>query len=292
MRRIFIGPGGLRPGWGFATFAVLWLAISTAFLLLGRLVYEGHPGMHPVDFLVSDGLGFLATLIAAAVMSRIEKRPLREDGLPLHAAAIRKLGWGLVWGTLAVVLLMLGIRLLGGVAFEGLALHGSELAGSAIVWGVSMIVLGFFEEFLFRGYPLVTLSRGIGFWPAAILLSAGFGALHFFTKPMETLADAAAVSFIALLVCFTILRTGDLWLAVGFHAAFDYFALAVFGAPNTANGGKPVTGRLLATRFQGPEWLTGGACGIEASFLIFPIIALLFWLLARQFPAPAGRRET
>jgi membrane protease YdiL (CAAX protease family) len=37
---------------------------------------------------------------------------------------------------------------------------------------------GLFEESLLRGYLQSTLSRGIGFWWAALALSFGFGASH------------------------------------------------------------------------------------------------------------------
>jgi len=36
-------------------------------------------------------------------------------------------------------------------------------------------------------------------------------------------------------------------------------------------------GRLLDASFNGPAWLTGGVLGTEASFLMYPVIALL-WL--------------
>ena len=70
------------------------------------------------------------------------------------------------------------------------------------------------------------------------------------------------------------LRTGTLWFAVGFHFAFDYMQLFVIGTPN---GAQFPAGRMLDARFNGPAWLTGGVLGTEASFLMYPAIALL-WL--------------
>jgi len=86
-----------------------------------------------------------------------------------------------------------------------------------------------------------------------------------------------------LFLCFTLARTGDLWLAVGYHAAFDYAALVVLASPNTGMppGGR-VPGHLFETRFSGPTWLTGGDCGLEASLFMFPALALLFFLFDRR----------
>jgi hypothetical protein len=38
--------------------------------------------------------------------------------------------------------------------------------------------------------------------------------------------------------------------------------------------------------YHGPDWLTGGPRGTEASALVFPILALLFVALARAYPRP------
>lgn len=285
MKKLFLGPNGLRAGWGFLVFAVVFVAIQTVVLLPAKQLYRPHHGLHPVDFVLSDGIGFLAALAAAAIMARIEKRRIAEYGLPLSPGFPGRFGAGLGWGFLPVAATMGVIALAGGVTFDGWAFAGGELARWAALWAVTMIVLGFFEEYLFRGYPLVALTRGMGFWPAAILLSAGFGALHYFTKPMESVLDGFSVSLIGLFFCFTIFRTGDLWLAAGMHAAFDYFALAFFGAPNTANRGRPVTGHLLATTFHGPAWLTGGVCGIEASVVMVLVMLLMFPLFAWRHPA-------
>jgi hypothetical protein len=45
----------------------------------------------------------------------------------------------------------------------------------------------------------------------------------------------------------------------------------------TPNGAQVPQGRLLDASFNGPSWLTGGLLGTEASFLMYPAIALT-WL--------------
>src|SRR5438445_13630331 len=90
---------------------------------------------------------------------------------------------------------------------------------------------------------------------------------------MEDLADFASVGLIGLFLCLTLRRTGSLWFAVGFHAGFDSAALTVVGAPNTGNGGRPISDPLLPTTFTGPEWLSAGPRGCGASQLAFRVIA-------------------
>jgi len=288
IKPLFAGPKGLRAGWRFAAFIVLAIGIAQGLQVftLRVLGYHPHRGFHPLDFLVADGLGFLAALAAAAILVRAARgERMRDYGLPLAPASGRLWGEGFLWGIAAVGAIVGAIALFGGYSLSGFAVHGRELVSMALLWVVTMTVLGFYEEYLFRGYALKALASGMGFWPAALLLSILFGALHFFTKPMETVADALSVSLIGLFLCLSFRRTGSLWFAAGFHMAFDFAALPLFGAPNTANDGKPVPFRLLESSFHGPAWLTGGPCGIEASLLVFPAIVLLFLLLDRRFRA-------
>lgn len=287
MKSIFVGPNGIRAGWRFLAFAVLSTALAAGaqWFIIAVLGYRPHDGLARMDVLLSDAVGLVTALAAAAVMGRIERRPLGAYGLPVRRDALLRFAEGLLWGAFAVGALVGLIAAMGGLSIHGLALHGPALGAAALEWTATMIVLGLFEEFTFRGYPLVTLAQGMGFWPAALLLSALFGALHYFTKPMETVTDAVNVAMVGLFLCLTLARTGSLWLAAGFHAAFDYAALIVFAAPNTGNGGRAVDGHLLEVSYRGPAWLTGGPAGIEASVFLWIVMALLAVAFLRRAPA-------
>jgi CAAX protease family protein len=282
---IWKGPGGVRAGWRLLLFAVAAVVLMGALPWLAiKAGWKPRPGFDPVDFLMADGLGLVGLVLAAALMARLERVSQGEYGLGPKAGFLRRLAEGAAWGAGTVLFVAAAVAACGGLSFTGLALHGRALLASAALWAVAMLVLGLFEEYLFRGYVQRTLASGIGFWPAAVLLSAAFGAVHYFTKPRETLVDATTVGLLGFFLCLTLARTGDLWLAVGYHAAFDYAALAVLASPNTGMApGERVPGHLLETRFSGPIWLTGGDCGLEASLLMFPALALLFFLFARRW---------
>ncbi|HVB38674.1 MAG TPA: type II CAAX endopeptidase family protein [Vicinamibacterales bacterium] len=278
MTRLFVGSQGVRGGWRFLLFLVLAIGGGGLFqLFLVTVVgYRPPPGFGAFDLGLADGSGLFVALLVAALLNPLDRHPFGEYGLPVHGRGVPRFVEGIAWGATGVCLLVGLIWMGGGVSFGGLALHGAPLAHAALTWAVTMIVLGLYEEFLFRGYPLVALWDSLGFWPAAILLSVLFGALHYFTKPMETWVDFSTVGLLGLFLAYTFFRTGSLWFAVGFHAAFDYAALVVFGGPNSGNGGKPLDDRLLATTFHGPAWLTGGSLGPEASLFAFLIVAGLF----------------
>lgn len=133
----------------------------------------------------------------------------------------------------------------GGYRILGLALHGGAIWYFFGLWIIANLLIGFSEELQFRAYLLATLADGIGFWPASILLSLGFGALHYFLKPRERWEDFVSTGLLGLFVCLTLLRTGSLAFAIGFHAAFDLANVFVWSGQNA---GEYAVGHLLETR--------------------------------------------
>ena len=90
-----------------------------------------------------------------------------------------------------------------------------------------------------------------------------FGGLHLLS-PGETFVGALDVVSYALLACFTLQRTGNLWFAVGLHAAWDFSLTVLYSVPSS---GMHAKGALLRSTLSGPAWLTGGADGPEGSVL-------------------------
>ena len=286
MKTIFVGLQGIRAGWRFAMFVVLLFCLSKLLFecLTVLLHYHEHAGWYPTDFLLDGALSFGAALVAAGIMSKVERRSFWDYGLPWRALFRKHFWQGILWGFVASLLMLFLLRLLGAASFAGLALHGQALITFAFLWAAAFLLLGFAEEFAYRGYSQTTLTDGMGFWPAAVLLSAIFGAVHYFFKPMENWMDGLSVGLFGLFWCFTLRRTGSLWFAIGFHAMSDYTDMVLLAQPNTGNNGQSLTGHLLNVYYHGPEWLTGGPRGTEASALEFLILLLLFVTFARVYP--------
>lgn len=286
MRSILIGPLGIRAGWRFAIFVFLLFGFSKLFFwcLTALFHYQEHVGWYPTDFLLEGTLSFAAALLAASIMSKIERRPFAEYGLRWRTMFRKHFWYGILWGFAASLLMIILLRLFGAASFEGVALHGQLFPKSALLWAAAFLLLGFAEEFAYRGYSQATLTAGMGFWPAAVVLSAIFGAVHYFFKPMENWMDGLSVGLFGLFWCLTLRRTGTLWFAIGFHAMSDYADMVLFAQPNTGNNGQSLTGHLLNVSYRGPEWLTGGPRGTEASAIEFLILAVLFFAFARAYP--------
>jgi membrane protease YdiL (CAAX protease family) len=293
LRRIFRGNHGWRAGWRFALFLSIYLSAGKALdpAILAHIHFPERTftwSSMLLNYLLD--IVFLSAIVY--LMSRIEREPFSSYGLPLVRNAGTLLWKGLWWGFVPSALILIPIYLAGGCTFYGVALPVRQLLFYAIAWAAAMLALGFAEEFLFRGYALKTLAQGIGFWPSAILLSSIFGLLHLLLKPHEDWIDPISVALYGLFWCLTLRRTGSLWFAVGFHAASDYADMIVFAEPNSGNDGKPIPGHLLDVRFHGPDWLTGGPRGTEASLIVFVILAGLFYFFSRAYPADGNLLST
>ena len=188
---------------------------------------------------------------------------------------------GLVWGIVAISVLLVTMRGIGVFYFGGLALHGHALLKYGGFWALFFLLVGFFEEFLMRGYTQYTLGEGIGFWPAAVILSIAFGAIHLGNQG-EAWTGALSAAGIGLFFCLTLRRTGNLWFAIGMHAAWDWGETFLYSVPDS---GMVAPGHLLNSSFHGTRWLTGGSVGPEGSVLVFVLIAAMWALFDRMYPA-------
>jgi membrane protease YdiL (CAAX protease family) len=235
--------------------------------------------------LIIDSIGLLAVIGLSRFVAKIEGRPLTAFGLPLRDAFRKRFALGVIWGLILALLDIGCTYLLGGYTFGSFALSPGKVLSFGAAWALAFIMVGLFEEFLFRGYALHSLTIGVGFWPAAILLSVIFGGLHL-TNAGEGIVGALDVMLYGLFACFTLSRTGNLWFAVGLHSAWDFSLTFLYSVPGS---GMHAKGQLLQAALHGPAWLTGGAAGPEGSVIGLAVLILSFPVFSALFPiAPAG----
>lgn len=284
MRAIFVGPNGVRAGWRFLAYAVIFIALNLAAqaYLLPPLMkaLRAQESLNSYAFLIAEIVEGLTVLIATGILAFCERRRIDAYGLPVRLAFRGRFWEGFTIGVVAAGAVAIAMLATGAMVVHGFALQGTVLAAQAALWFAVMVLVGLNEEYMFRGYPLQALARGMGFWPAAILLSLLFGAAHL-TKSDENVIDITNIILLGVLLCLMLQRTGSLWLAAGFHCSFDYMQFFVIGTPN---GGAQPVGHLLDSSFPGPAWANGGLLGTEASYFMLPVIGLLFLYIVLRFP--------
>jgi hypothetical protein len=157
------------------------------------------------------------------------------------------------------------------------------------IWGLVFVFVAINEELTTRGYLLFTLTEGIGFWPAAIVLAALFAAGHL-KNSGEQFIGIFAAGLIGVILAWTVRWTGSLWWAMGYHAAWDWAETYFYGVPDS---GTVAPGHLFNSAARGPEWLSGGSVGPEGSIFVLPVVLLLIWVVRTLFPPtpPAGLKR-
>ncbi|HZS26028.1 MAG TPA: type II CAAX endopeptidase family protein [Candidatus Angelobacter sp.] len=267
---------GLRAGWRLLIYIALlaFLIVVVLFPLALKTQPEAikHGILTPAQAL-GEGVGFLLFLFAAFIMSLIEKSNMGEYGLPIkRTPVLRRFFTGYVfWGFLPLSVCLLIMRLFHAYSFGSLELHGTSILIWGIEWGVVFLFVGLSEEYLLRGYALYTLAEGIGFWPAVIVLAVLFGIGHS-GNPGETRIGLISVVAFALFASTALKYTGNLWLAVGAHAGWDWGQSFFYGV---SDSGLRAQGRLLAPTFSGPAWLTGGSVGPEGSVIALILLGIM-----------------
>jgi uncharacterized protein len=277
MYNLFIASGSLRPIWRLLLYLLLY---ETLHFLLGTLLY--FAAVPAIWWRMLVELGFVVAALAPAfVMAPFEGRRFDSYGLPRQRVFRKQFWLGGLWGLLSITVLLVSLHFAGAFDFGGLALHGVlRPLKFAVFWGAFFLAVGVYEEFFSRGYTQFTLTQIAGFWPAAILLSLAFGALHL-GNPGESGAGIAGAVCIGFFFCLTLRRTGNLWFAVGFHASWDWAQSFLYSVPDS---GGMFPGHLMKASLHGPRWLSGGSVGPEASAFLFVLIVLLWLLFDRIYP--------
>src|SRR5262249_21071788 len=156
---------------GFAAYVISFYLLRRLAADLLQLIELGQLRSIALDEFVA----LLTAILPALALMIIERRSWGAYGLPLRNAFGKNFWLGAVWGFGGITLLLTCLYPLHGFSFGTLAMHGPRILKYAIFWAVVFLLVGLYEESLLRGYAQFALSRGIGFWPAAVALSCMFG---------------------------------------------------------------------------------------------------------------------
>lgn len=285
LNRLVMESSSQVRAWGSIDRKRLFIWVGIAFLPPLALGFALHVVSSRNELAVNSELPIKAVMVffvslATWIVSRIEKRPLSDYGMPLRQAFGVRFWEGSVWGFVMLSAILLILRVSGYFQIDSVALAGAAIFRWALAWGVTFLAVSWSEEFVFRGYWLFSMSRRMRFWPAAFFLSAVFGAAHLGNHG-ETALGILQVVATGLLFCLMIRRTGNLWFAVGFHAAWDWAETFFYGTPDSGLFG---VGRFLNTSVRGPNWLTGGSAGPEGSVFAMFILVFCALLIHSRFP--------
>lgn len=271
--RIFVGPRGVRAGWKVLLFFLIFAGVGFCFRPLIKMMgdVDTHAPLPPSIALLNEFLTMVDVLLSTWIMAKfIDRKPFGYFGMPLRNA-LRSTFWTGALVGLGALALQLELMHLGGwFDFGTVQLHGADIVTYGASWLAVFFCVGITEEGVLRGYVqrvttdgLSRLPGGWSFWTSALIFSVMFGAGHL-GNPGENKFGIVMVFADGLAMCFSLWRTGDLWFAIGNHAAWDWGETFLFGTPNSGFHGQHA---LMNPVFHGPTLLAGGTDGPEGSVL-------------------------
>lgn len=120
----------------------------------------------------------------------------------------------------------------------------------------------FLQEFILLCVIYRLVEEMAGSWIALFTSILLFSGIHILNEN-ENLTSVAMLMLSSIIFIAPFILTRRIWLSWGFHAGWNFMQAGVFGM---ANSGIMFKGWLV-TQISGPEWITGGAVGLEASYL-------------------------
>ena len=287
--------GHLRSGWRLAIFAVAFLICTKLSQLLlvaglGVALHRSTLELSNSNWSFAAGHGSIlisATLVGWACGALLEELPFRALGCSPHRGWLKNLGLGSVLGAATLFLAALLATATRGIHFRfdpaGASSVGLTLAVSALVFVFAAAA----EEMLFRGYPLQTLTRANLAWLGVLLTSVPFAAVHLnnpHAVPGFTFLNTALAG---VWLAIAYLKTRSLWLPLGLHWSWNWAQASLLGLP-VSGIERIAPAPLLKAMNTGPDWLTGGAYGIEggaACTIALLISTLIIWRTKLISPA-------
>lgn len=267
MTKLDSDAGGARvtrwPLVRFVVYAAVALAVIVVSTIATRLLVPPAPSPWHDLALLKNFLMPIVLFVIYAVMVRImERRPAREVGLRLPALLFGIVIGGAIIGAALLVLTKLGMAdVSSGTGFTGIERDLLVLMVTAMV-----------EELLFRVILFKILEEIVGSLFAILISAAAFGLAHVANPGATPLAIFALSMELGVMLALAYMLTRNVWLVIGIHAGWNFVQGFVLGARNS---GQEHPNSYFHTSFAGPDYLTGGAFGLEGSMVTLGLSVLV-----------------
>jgi membrane protease YdiL (CAAX protease family) len=188
-------------------------------------------------------------------------RPINQQGLPRREGMVREVGMGLATGWSIALVCVLPMTIIGGIAVS--------ITVQRWAWGWLIVDAAFFalaalaEEVAYRGYAFQCFVRALGPTGAVLGFAAIYAIVQALTPGSSHASFFTAVAF-SILLSTAYVRTRALWVSWGINFGWKASQALVFGL---AVRGVSSNSPIVQGNPMGPFWLTGGAYGLDGSWL-------------------------
>jgi hypothetical protein len=277
----FFSPGSrrLRSGWRLLIQLVLMIILLYGLrFAVGYFLVPRAAWLRDNQFFITQ-FSMLIAVTFSVFFSRVvlDQRSIGSLGLELSRKTWLQLAFGLAVGGAVMGLIFLMEWAFGWLEFSGFAWRTRPAGSLLLEGGIFLLIFGavaWQEELLFRGYWLQNLEEGLNLVWAVVITSALFAAAHW-GNPQFSVLPLVGLFLAGVLIAFSYLVSGGLWMPIGLHLGWNLFGGLVLGFPV---GGLQVPS-LVQHELTGPALWTGGSFGPEAGLVLVPALLLGGFLL-------------
>ena len=208
----------------------------------------------------------------------VEKRPIRTLGFFKGHIWLNLLkGWG--FGTLLLLVSFLGTYLLGWLEFVKV-----DFSQRTLLYILSLIPFWFIqggtEELVTRGWLLQTVTNKLNLSWGIAISSSFFSILHLGNQGVTALSLISIV-LVGVLMALYMLKTDNIWGVAALHGAWNFAQGNLVGV---SVSGQNAGGSLLhfQARSGVPDWLSGGAFGLEGNIVTCVVLVVGIIILRLQ----------
>ncbi len=290
--------GKVRSGWKIAiVMAIFYISIFAVSIVIGIVVSgilmasgdllaganafsytyteRGQKIMENVNMIMMFIQEVITILIPILAWKISTKRRLSDMGFTPLKSDYKELLAGLIFGILSISVVFAAILLSGQAE---IATWKPHFATSQLLYLFIFIMVGFAEELLSRGYIMSVLRQTKSIAAIMIIPSVIFALLHSFNSGIGIVAYIN-LTLVGILFSYMYLKSGNIWMPIGYHITWNYFQGNVFGFKVS---GTEVVG-MLSTSYTKDNILNGGAFGPEGGLFVTGILLIGFVVVNRYY---------
>ncbi|MBP1756713.1 MAG: family intrarane metalloprotease protein [Firmicutes bacterium] len=283
--------GKVRSGWKIAAVLAIFLssitvisiiigAISSSVLLVtGDLKTEagsmvpiftehGQKVMTAINRVMMFVQEILTILIAILAWKISTKRKLSDMGFTPIKSNFKDLIAGLLFGAGSLTFVFAALVLSGQAEVTSWA---PSFSVSQIIALFMFILVGFAEELLCRGYIISVLRQTKSILAIYIISGVIFALMHSANSGIGLLPYMNLI-LIGMLWAYSYMKSGNIWLPIGYHITWNYFQGDVFGFKVSGTTEKGI----LTTSYPKNNIFNGGDFGPEGGLFVTLVIVLGF----------------
>ena len=283
----------LRTGWRIFIFLIIFWTLASVIFLIKPLFGEigRREFLENYSLIVISILAFGATVSVLISRKYLDKKSFVSLGLMINKRTIKDILFGFFLSGLMAGLFFVLLYAFNLIEYNGLNIGDVQNVsndtfdfvnfmsvisiGSLFLLLLEHVLVGYWEELVFRGYILQNMIEGMGLKLAILISCLLYGLIHS-TNPNAGILSSLIIVLFGYLRIYGYLSTKMLWLSMGMHIGWNFFQGPIFGF--AASGHKKTT-LIDLTITSNKDWLTGGEFGPEGSVIIIPIILIALFIM-------------